>query len=89
MKHDRFEPLVEAICYMYDYGSDSHMKAQELLNILRPLGSQVDNKSALEASYGILHYTLEIIGELECMNAIDVENKLKVSQDLRAIKKLA
>ena len=88
MNHDRFEPIVNAICYAYDYGSDSHMKAQELLNMLRPLGSQVDTKHGLEAMYGILHYTLEIIGELECMNAIDAENKLKVNQDSKDTKTL-
>ena len=86
MKHDRFEPLLEAICYAYDYGSDSHYKAQELINMLRPLGSQVNNKDALQAMYGILHYALEIIGELECINVTDVEKKSEVNQDSKDIK---
>ena len=81
MQHDRFEPIIQAICYAYDYGSDSSYKAQELINMLRPLGSQVNNKSGLEASYGILHYTLEIIKELEFTNVVKVNESLPQKED--------
>ena len=81
MNHNRFEPIIQAICYAYDYGSDSAYKAQELINMLRPLGSQVNNKSGLEASYGILHYTLEIIKELECTNVVKVNESLPQKED--------
>jgi hypothetical protein len=75
MKHSSFEPIIEAVCYAYDYGEDSTTKSQEVIEILFPLGSEVDKKTALRASYAILYHTLEIIKELECINVVSaVEN---------------
>jgi hypothetical protein len=81
MKHNRLKPLLEAICYAYDYGKDSTIKANELEELLRPLGAEIDNKNGLEAMYGLLHFSLEIIKELECGNVKIVEKNLKQKED--------
>ena len=87
MNHNRLEPLIEGICYAYDYGSNSHMKATELKEQLFPLGSQVDTKTGLEALYGIISVSLKLIEELECSNVINVEESSRGKVDLPFIPK--
>ena len=89
MTHDRFDKLIEGICYAYDYGSDSHMKAIELRERLRPLGSQVEPQTGLEALYGIIAVSLELTKELECMSAITVEEVSQQAEELNHMKEVA
>ena len=82
MTHDRFDGIIEGLCHAYDYGNNSHMKSVEIKEMLRPLGSQIEPKTGLEALYGIIAISLKLIEELECTKVIDAEESSSQKQDL-------
>ena len=77
MTRDRLDPILQGICYANDYGKDSIIKAMELKCQLFPLGATMDNKTTLEAMYGIIHTALQIVEELEGVEFTVEEQKLK------------
>jgi len=81
MVHNQLLPLLEAVCYAFDYGKDSHTKALELKDKLIPLSSQVDRTNGLEALYGIIAISLKLTEELECIN-VNVEESSSQKVDL-------
>lgn len=81
MKHDRLKPIIQAVCYACDYGDNTNIKADELWERLFPLNQTMNNKHSIDAMYAIIHTTLEILKELECISVTDVEENLKANQD--------
>ena len=82
MNHDRLDVLIESLCYMYDYGKDSNVKALELKDMLRSINPSINNDNVSVGLYAMLHSVLEILKELECTDVIDVkEVTLNQSQD--------
>ena len=66
MTHDRLDIILQGVCIACDYqGRDSLIKLSELKEFLRPINHNMNNKHSLEAMYGILATTLDIIKEME------------------------
>lgn len=81
VNHDKLLPILEAICFSCDYGKDSRIKAEELMDRIRPLNQNLEHKDGVNGMYGILHFTLEILKDLECTNVVNAEKSLSQKKD--------
>jgi len=77
MNRDRLDPILQGLCYAYDYDKDSVVKANEIKGQLFALGAELDKQTTLKALYAIIHTSLKLVEELEGVTFDEVDEDIK------------
>ena len=83
MDYAKIIPILEGVCHTCDYGKDSRQKAEELFDMMIPLGTSCDDKVAEKALEGIAYIAMGLLQEIrekKWKNANSVYDNLKQVQ---------